>query len=407
VAGITKDDLQFSIKVGADTSKAKMDLGNLAKEATKLAPVIPVSAIGGGVKGLGASQLLAADAQASIARALAQESWEGAGGGAKGPGLSGTLGGIAKNIGPAAEGASGAAPGGIASSLGGIGGVAIGVAGGAAAIAIGAVVGGFNALAGTLHDIQGPLGIFDTFLKAIPLVGGPLSDIVTSLTSMVAKANPGAFMLWQRALEDVQGVIGGTFTPILQMMTQAMRFFGDTLATILPNAQEMSEALAPLRAELDALFAELRSSLSEFGPALREIVIGGIKVLASALIDLSRGIKAVLGPIGDLMRYLGLSSGVGHDNVRSSFGAAVQQVSMGGFDEHIRGSVQAAFQQSLGGGSSPEQQTADNTARIADTLDRMASLTPQGLAGSISRGAGVAAEAASSVWDTIRQYSHW
>src|SRR5262249_53014547 len=109
---------------------------------------------------------------------------------------------------------------------------------------------------------------------------GLLQDITTTLTSMAAKASPGQFKLWTVALDDVQGVIGQSFLPVLELMREGVRLFGDVLANILPNTSEVRGALSGLRGAFREIGAEIRKVFAELGPTIRDMLIEKIKTLA-------------------------------------------------------------------------------------------------------------------------------
>src|SRR5262249_36541024 len=133
-----------------------------------------------------------------------------------------------------------------------------------ATIAIG---GGISA---GLHPLPGPLRPMG--LLPLPAV---FKDITSSMVRMASVASPAAFRAWAVALEDVQGVIGRTFVPVLNLMREGVRLFGDVLAEVLPNQQEVGAALAEFRQAFRDMGREVRAVMATAGPDIRDVLIAG------------------------------------------------------------------------------------------------------------------------------------
>lgn len=254
--------------------------------------------------------------------------------------------------------------------------------------ALGPIGAGFEMLTGGINAVGDAI-------KSIPLVGdllGPMVDalammpsllkgITSTLVSFTAKASPGIFGTWTRALEDVQAVIGHSFLPVLELMRDSVRLFGDVLANILPSSTEVRTALIGLRGTFSEVSGVIRESLREIGPEMREMFVGMIKELSYAMKDLAPAIKplieivtmlarlfgvymtgmaaqlkiimpvitAAIGAFATNMRLLlsvfGLSgtSGLIQKQDRSSGGAAARQASFQGFEEYQRQLQLSAF----------------------------------------------------------------
>jgi hypothetical protein len=269
-----------------------------------------------------------------------------------------------------------------------------------------AVGDGLEAVSSGLHELQGPLGpvglgfsmltkgaevagnalklvspvIGKVLAKSAKIVLGPLKEITQSLVSMVQVASPGAFKLWTMALEDVQGVIGQSFTPVLEMMTEGVGLFGDVLATVLPNMDEMNEILNVIRPAFEDLKNELKSFFTEFGATIRQFISQGLMVLMKVLGAMMRVVGGMVRMVGDFMRLLGMSSPGGE--MRSSRGAAARPTQMQGLEEYSRQLQLSAF---MGPGGSPQDQQVSLLGQINVTLNNLPERIAYALATILSR----------------------
>lgn len=235
---------------------------------------------------------------------------------------------------------------------------------------------GLSSVSGGLHELQGPLGPIGAMLsgmsaaiegvgsviKSIPVVGevlGPMidamaaipkliADITNSLVSMAAKASPAQFKIWQLALDDVQGVIGRSFVPVLRLMTEAVRFFGDILATILPSMEEVNAALAPMRSAWNDIKESLKDVVAVIGPYIKETLLSAITVLGVALKGLAANFRILMFPISALLKFLGINT-----DLKSSQGASARQAKIGGLEEYEKGLQVSAY----GAGYGEDKQT--------------------------------------------------
>ncbi len=265
-------------------------------------------------------------------------------------------GGVTKMLGGLLGNASGG--GGIGSSIGGIAGEALG---GPVGAAIGGAAGGmadkvlapigkvFSAitnpvetLGGALQELQGPLGAVGLVLP------DALKSVVGSLTSMAAKASPATFMMFEQAVDDTQAVIGRAFIPVLEMMREGVVLFGDTLATILPDAGEVSVALSTLREAFAETGHYIREALGEVGPAIRTGLIVGLRLLGDALAWVTRQIGPMVVGLLTMFRPLREMLGITERGTRGQTGAASQPAQFSSIDEYQRQLQLAAF--SVGGG---------------------------------------------------------
>lgn len=136
-------------------------------------------------------------------------------------------------------------------------------------------------MAGSTLDMLGSVAgmipeigiVLEPLLKSLAVVPGTLKAILIPLTQFSALAAPGTYQQFAFALEDVQAVIGHTFLPTLELMRDAVRLVGDTLASILPNASEMRSAMTEVRNALALATAEWNRALGVFGPRIRASVL--------------------------------------------------------------------------------------------------------------------------------------
>lgn len=317
-------------------------------------------------------------------------------GGKAGARASGALGGIGGALG-GLFGPTGAMVGG---AIGGMGDRAIGgavnlvgsaanLAGSAANLPAQAVAKGLGLVNDALKTMEGPLGPLaiglnavsaglsgmSDIIKKIPVLGavlGPVSEtlatlpglfgsLTTSLISFAEKANPASGTLFNQAKDDAMAVIGHTFVPFMQLLTQGVKMAGDALANFLPAGQEVQAVLQEVYGEFEHLRKTLREVYAEIGPTVREFFIGALKELAHWL-----GVAAkVVVMLVDELRKFGILSATPTDagKARNSEGAAARQASYQGSEDYAQ-KVQLAFF-SQGVGPTPEAATAANTAEIA------------------------------------------
>lgn len=176
------------------------------------------------------------------------------------------------------------------------------------------VADGFALIGSSLNELSGTLGPIgmglelasgaaEAFVGAVATVSpalasviGPLAKlpavlkgILETLTSFAGKASPASIMMFQYAIEDVQAVIGGSFLPVLRLMRDGVRLFGDTLATILPNFRQVGEAMTVFTNAFHEANMQIRASLAVIGPQIRTVLIDTIRQVS--------GVLAQLGPV--------------------------------------------------------------------------------------------------------------
>lgn len=137
---------------------------------------------------------------------------------------------------------------------------------------------------------------FTDVLKGIGLAAAAAIPATTAI------ANPAAFARFQLATRDLAGVIGQALAPVLERVTQAVRFFADLLAGADAESVRMAVTAVGLAAAfatvarvipvLQALFIGLKAQVISLGAALG-VSTGGLTIilglLAGAFVAASRG----------------------------------------------------------------------------------------------------------------------
>jgi len=217
-------------------------------------------------------------------------------------------------------------------------------------------------------DISNPIGSIKALaIAALGEVGATLAAvatgagsaayalklIVSAISGFVAVASPGAFRQWEFVLRDVSGVIGQTLIPVLALMRDGMRLFGDVLANILPSTQEMAQALAPLREAFGDLARDIRVLLAEIGPTIRYLVTSALANLATELSLVAKATDNAVWALRHLVPILGFLGG--STEARSSVGAAARAGGIATGEAYQRGNIEAALNASAGQQSVPRQ----------------------------------------------------
>ncbi len=235
-----------------------------------------------------------------------------------------------------------------------------------------------------LQELQGPLGPvglgFAAIAKGGELAGkalgesidavvGPARELTQTLVEMARVASPGTFKIWSIALQDVQGVIGQAFTPVLATMTEGVRLFGDVLATILPNMSEVNAVLDEMRPDWEGFKEEIQAFASEFGPTIRDVVIKGLREISSLAGLVARGLGALTRQLGIFLRGLGWSAPEGEQEMRSNVGAAAQPAHFSGLEDYARQLQTSALSLPAGAADSPQVQTVNWLDRINGVME--------------------------------------
>lgn len=287
----------------------------------------------------------------------------------------------------------------------------------------GSVAKGLGLVSNSLSGLQqqlGPIGVgFDLVsgffenmgekLKAIPIIGealGPMmdslaaipklmKDITNTLTSMAGVASPGQLEMFNQAVRDVQGVIGHSFLPVLELMRDGVRMVGEVIANIIPNWQEVRGVLLGLQGSFAAFRDEMRDLLQVIGPIVRTFLIGALRALTLVLQGMAqaatyavRGLNMLLDPL----REMGLVS-----PLRTSLGMASRPASLSSIDEYQRQLQLAAAQEP---GLPTASDVPNMVGQIRDAINVIRDwtniLTPDNIASALRRIPGSALESSAA-----------
>jgi hypothetical protein len=212
---------------------------------------------------------------------------------------------------------------GIGAAAGGGEAAGVGAAAGEAAGAMGGLAEGLGAVAA----MAGPVG---AAIGAVVMVGGAIVDMVKKVMSMSlefgAKANPAVIERYNLAVDDQQAVIGHRLIPVVELMTDAYRLLGDLLASILPDTNDMRQALSPLKDGLK----DMRNVAERLAPGLRAAIAAMLEMAAAAA-------KIAAAPIKYGMAGLAIASG-------NPTAAAIAGAGVGAGGEPLKSSVGASAQ---------------------------------------------------------------
>jgi len=214
----------------------------------------------------------------------------------------------------------------------------------AAKSAAGAAAAGGGGAGGGLGAILGGIG-----LPALSVAGG---------IGAVGVGAPGVMAKFTRTLADIAGVIGQTLAPVLDTFTQALRLFGDVLASLLPDQQTMNELMEPVRDMIKELAETFKMLLPVLKPIIRDVL-----TLAKILVtEFAEGLKLVFSLIRDFLSLLGYKV----QELRSSVGAAAGPATYTGIAELGRQTRLSAY--GAESARRPEEETAKNTAETSRAL---------------------------------------
>jgi hypothetical protein len=209
-------------------------------------------------------------------------------------------------------------------------------------------------------ELQGPLGPIGLALGALPDF---FRGLATSVVDFARIADPLTFQRWSRALLDVQGVIGRTFVPVLELMTSGVRLFGDVLANLLPSTGEVRDALGVLRVTFSSMAKEFRDLFAEIGPDVRAALIAGLKTVAHWIAVVTRALGLLAKQLAESYRGMFKGGAKIAAEPRTSWGAAAAPARITSFEEFEK-SLQTAFASVPK--DDPLQQAADD---LDDLLD--------------------------------------
>lgn len=170
--------------------------------------------------------------------------------------------------------------------------------------------------------------------QALAGLGTAAMGAVTGLIALrsVSLASPGAMEKFQIVMEDTAAVVGRTLTPILEIVTQAFKLIGDVLASILPSAGDMREALKPI----SDLFGAIREALAPIAPFIKDVLVVALKALGVV-------IEIILLPFKLLGKLISALFGGEDKKLKDSTGTAARNISFTSADAHAKSVYQAAF----------------------------------------------------------------
>lgn len=287
------------------------------------------------------------------------------------PGMLGKIGGIGGKAAAGVEGLMGGAGGGVAGLIGGEG-------------------------AGAL--LGGPVGLIAAAaVSAAKELWALGKAAVAAAFNLARLANPAYAERMDRAMLDAQAVVGQRFVPLMNVVTQVVRAFGDFLATVLPSTQAMRTAFDALRPAVDAIrrvFAVIAEALHPVFEALAEaggglmaafsavagviadlytalrplyIIVGvqlaaALKVVAFQLQALALVVKLTTLPLQILGKLMAAPK------LKDSTGAAPSEYRYIGVEDIGKQAALAALR-SAGGQKSPEEQSVGYLQKISGQID--------------------------------------
>ncbi len=266
-----------------------------------------------------------------------------------------------------------------------------------AAVPFNAAVSGLNGIGQGLHAMQGELGpvgiafdamragargakaALDVMPEIVKKIGGPFVDaaegainaidsITRSLVAMTRLSSPGTFRLWEYALTDSQAVIGHSFTPVLELMTEEVRLFGDALASVLPNTEETRRGLAPLAEAMKEFNGAARDALKELGPSIRVFLVASLYDLSAILKVTAYQVTVLTRSLEGQARIMNALTGQ-KPEARSSYGAAARPATFMSDESYLNKIYEGAFSLPAQG-AKPEERTATAAEKILNWLEK-------------------------------------
>lgn len=215
----------------------------------------------------------------------------------------------------------------------------------ATAISGGGIGAALQDLGGTLGAgigaaFGGPVGeviggaIGDKAASVLLAIPEQIQRLVGYLTNAVGYGAPAVLKQFQIAMEDIQGVLGQSFAPVLMEGTKIVRLFGDILATLLPNFAEMAQIMGPVQEAFAELNNEVRKAMVEIGPTARQGIIYALQLVAYAAAGTARTLMDLLHAAEYLGSMLGFEAASGP--MRSSIGAAVRPAEITSIESYRR-----------------------------------------------------------------------
>lgn len=210
-------------------------------------------------------------------------------------------------------------------------------------------------------DVQGVLGAGGPWGQAAGAAIGAISQLTDTIKSFVAVANPAVVEQLNHAMADISGVIGHFLTPAVEALTPWMEMFGDFLASILPDSEQLREALAPMSEAL----AEFKIAIDPLLPLIRDELVRELKLLADVVKIVAEAFKHMPG-----MGLLRAAGSGGTDNWKSGRGMAYRgPASYQGIEQAGRGLHLAGFGQAGANRTTMAQDAQIESARTLQQIN--------------------------------------
>lgn len=244
---------------------------------------------------------------------------------------------------------------------------------------IGVAFAGMENVGNTLKSVGDAIPVvgkaFSVVGETMNAVNGAIRGIVESMTSLAKVANPGVFRSWQIALEDIQGVIGRMFVPVLIMMRDAVRFVGDALATMLPNSSDVAAAIQPIKEAWKSIKDSLADVIGTIGPMIRDNLIVALNMLAKMIRIVVDAHVWAINTVMKAARAFGLvGKQNGAENMQSSVGAAARAPQFTQMEEYLKQIQLAAYTIPAEEGKVSEKEVPNLVSLIKDQVDKVITL---------------------------------
>lgn len=211
--------------------------------------------------------------------------------------------------------------------------------------------------------------------EAFSKVKDVVNDIISNMrmvADLVGKANPAVLERFNDVFEDVEAVIGVRLIPLVEHWTNGLRVLVDFLHSVLPSTAEFQRFFA----EYKPLLNDVREALREMAPLIKDILLVSIRLATQALHDFVAVMREIVMiarrmPGISLFAQYARATGQQDQQLRSSIGTAARPFRFESHDDFGRQLILNALNR---GKDSAADQTADNTARTADGVERLATV---------------------------------
>ncbi len=188
----------------------------------------------------------------------------------------------------------------------------------------------------------GKIGSFITTAASSPI--GMLQSLgiagaaAAAALKTVSLAAPGVVERLNLAFEDTLAVIGQRLAPAFEALGMIIRFIGDVINSILPDASAMREGMGTVRDFLKSL----GDAIAPIAKFIQTVLTVALKALGVALQVLMIPINFLVGIIQGLIGS--------EEKLASSVGAAVRNITFTTSDAFQKAAYTAAYKNSAGGG---------------------------------------------------------